>query len=153
MGTPLGYYLNPNSDEFLFRVDAMPTVNTKAHFQYQMIRHGAEYGSGQVDGSSWFSELDADGGNRSNKPELKKFFLKDGAYRWQHIFQIGADHTLESLPLPVRIFGNVGLVYSFYTNIDGKPNSGSEYSWSLIDTPEYPKSTGFYLSIGVGLYL
>ncbi|MDR1445953.1 MAG: hypothetical protein LBI90_03535 [Treponema sp.] len=153
MGTPLGYYLNPNSDELLFRVEAMPTVNTKAHFQYQMIRHGAEHGSGQVDGSSWFSELDPDGGNRSNKPELKKFFLKDGAYRWQHIFQIGADHTLESLPLPVRIFGNVGLVYSFYTNIDGKPNSGAEYSWSFINTPEYPKSTAFYLSVGVGLYL
>ncbi|MDR0378072.1 MAG: hypothetical protein LBH70_09800, partial [Spirochaetaceae bacterium] len=56
-GEGLGYYLPPNSDELLLRFEAMPLPQTRAHLQYQMIRHGADYGSAAVDGSSFLSEL------------------------------------------------------------------------------------------------
>jgi hypothetical protein len=150
-GESLGYYLPPNSDELLLRFQLMPRVNTLSFFQYQMIRHGAAHGPHAVDGSSFASELDPDG--RNDKDILRKFFLADGAYQWQHIFMLGAEHTLEKIAVPLRLFGKFGVVYSYYTDIDGSPNSGRAYSYSVVDTAEYPKNTGVILTLGFRLYL
>lgn len=150
-GEGLGYYLPPNSDELLFRFESMPAVHTAVHFQYQMVRHGAAYGSKAVDGSSFLSELDPSG--RSEKEVLRKFFLQDGAYQWQHIFRIGAEHTLAKISLPIRIFGEFGVVYTYYTDIEGPANAGSPLPYSIIDTQEYPTSVGVILSIGFRLFL
>lgn len=150
-GEGLGYYLPPNSDELLLRFETLPTPQTTVHFQYQMVRHGAAHGSKAVDGSSFLSELDPSG--RSEKAILKKFFLHDGAYQWQHIFRIGAEYTLESFKVPIRFFAEFGVVYSYYTDIDGSANAGESYSYSVIDTAEYPQSTGIIATIGFRLYL
>ena len=150
-GEGLGYYLPPNSDELLFRFESMPAVHTAVHFQYQMVRHGAAYGSKAVDGSSFLSELDPSG--RSEKEVLRKFFLQDGAYQWQHIFRIGAEHTLAKISLPIRIFGEFVVVYTYYTDIEGPANAGSPLPYSIIDTQEYPTSVGVILSIGFRLFL
>jgi hypothetical protein len=111
-GVGLGYYLPPNSDEILVRFETRPTVRTKAHLQYQMIRHGADHGPDQVDGSSYLSELDPLG--RDSKAILKKDFLHDGAYQWMHVGKVGVEHTVEGLPL--KAFIEAGFVYSYYTN-------------------------------------
>jgi hypothetical protein len=81
-GVGIGYYLPPNSDELLLRFETMAGRASNIHFQYQMIRHGADFGPNAVDGSSYFSELDPEG--RGEKDVLKKYFLRDGAYQWFH---------------------------------------------------------------------
>jgi hypothetical protein len=150
-GVSLGYYLPPNSDEIKLRFELLPAPGTQAHFQYQMIRSGAAHGSKAVDGSSLLSELDPEG--RSEKAELKKFFLKDGAYQWMHIVKAGGEYAFEKLALPVTVFGEAGVVFSYYTDIDGAANSGSPSGYSVIDTDEYPKSTSFIVTLGFRLFL
>jgi hypothetical protein len=70
-----------------------------------------------------------------------------------HIIKVGAEH---SFPLknaaPFQIFGDAGVVISHFTNIAGPANSGSASPYSVIDTPEYPKSTGFILTIGARIF-
>ena len=148
-GASLGYYLPPNSDEILFRFQTMPTSSLTTVFQFQMIRHGAAYGSGEVDGSSLLSELDTDGRDGSN-PILKRFFLKDGAYQWMYIIRAGADWHLPGLP--VSLYGEAGAVISYFTNTKEPANSGAAYNYSIIDTAEYPKATGFVVKLGVKIY-
>jgi hypothetical protein len=150
-GEGLGYYLSPNSDELLLRFQIMPLLNTLSFFQYQMIRHGAAHGPHAVDGSSFASELDPRG--RNDNDVLKKFFLKDGAYQWQHILMLGAEHTLEKPTVPIRVFGNFGFVFSYYTDIDGPANSGYASSYSIVDTSYYPKTTGIILTLGFRIYM
>jgi hypothetical protein len=112
-GVSLGYYLPPNSDEVKLRFDIRPRLNTSGNWQYQLIRHGADYGPHQVDGSSLVSELDPI--SRSDKDSLRKKFLKDGAYQWMHIIKLGVNHKFAKLPL--SIFGEAGIVYSYFTDI------------------------------------
>jgi hypothetical protein len=152
-GVCLGYYLPPNSDEIKVRFDTRPLSKTLCHLQYQMIRHGADYGPHQVDGSSLVSELDPYG--RSEKTSLKKNFLNDGAYQWMHIIKIGAEHTLKKLPF--TFFGETGIVYSFFTDI-----SNEEYA-KYTPTPdgetprttaagEYRKSAVFIMTLGLRVF-
>jgi hypothetical protein len=150
-GTALGSYLPPNADELLFRVETMPVEKTRMHIQYQMIRHGADHGDLAVDGSSLLSELDPVG--RSEKTVLRKYFLQDGAYQWMHIVKIGVEHTFaQKAALPVRLFAETGVVFSYYTGIDGPANAGSPSSWHVIDTAEYPKTTTFITTIGIRIF-
>ena len=152
-GVCLGYYLSPNSDEIKVRFDTRPFSKTLCHFQYQLIRHGADYGPHQVDGSSLVSELDPDG--RSEKASLKKNFLNDGAYQWTHIIKIGAEHTLKNLPF--TFFGETGVAYSFFTDI-----SNEEYA-KYTQPPEgetprtpaignYTKYTAFIFTLGFRIF-
>jgi hypothetical protein len=132
-GVGLGYYLPPNSDEVLIRFDTRPGIGTGAHFQYQMIRHGADHGPDQVDGSSYLSELDPD-----NRGQQSKNFLHDGAYQWMHIVKIGADHTFPNLPL--QVFGEAGVVFSYYTN------------YSAGNGAAYPNSTAIIVTLGFHIF-
>ena len=50
-GRSLGYYIPPNSDEILVRFDTIPFAKSMFSIQYQLIRHGADYGDRAVDGS------------------------------------------------------------------------------------------------------
>jgi hypothetical protein len=96
------------------------------------------------------SELDPSG--RDTKDELKKFFLKDGAYQWQYIAKFGAEHTLPKTKIPVSVFGEFGIVYSYFTNINGPPNSRSGSGFTIVDTTEYPKSTVTIATIGFRVF-
>jgi hypothetical protein len=144
-GVSLGYYLPPNSDELLVRFDTMPARNITLHLQYQMIRHGADFGPSAVDGSNLFSELDPDG--REDKPELRRSFLRDGAYQWLHIIRIGAEWTLEKAP--IALFCELGTVISYFT-INGT-NSGKVVADSYPTDP-YSRSTAFIARIGFRLF-
>jgi hypothetical protein len=149
-GAGLGYYLQPNSDEIRLRLESRLTGFTGIHLQYQMIRHGADFGSGAVDGSSFLSELDPDG--RSTNGILRKYFLQDGAYQWQHIIKAGAKHSFAGKGLPFEIYGEAGFVFSQFTNIPGAPNSGSPSSYAVINTPEYPQSSRIIFTFGFRLF-
>jgi hypothetical protein len=149
-GENLGYYLPPNSAELLAKFETMPGPHTKLRVQYQLVIHGADYGSHAVDGSNLLSELDPE--NRDTNPVLKKFFLQDGAYQWQNVVKIGVEHTLAKYKLPIRLFGEIGVVHSFFSDIDGAANSGGKSSFSIVNTPEYPHSTRFIVNIGFVVY-
>jgi hypothetical protein len=149
-GRGLGYYLPPNSDELVFRLESLWSRQSSVHFQYQLIRHGADYGSSAVDGSSLWSELDPSG--RSTKPVLRKYFLQDGAYQWQHVLKVGADYTFGRSRLPVQLFGEAGVVFSYFTNIPGPANTGRPSAYTIIDTPEYPRSIALIARLGLTLY-
>jgi len=148
-GVCLGYYLPPNSDEFLARFQIMPVKNVTAHLQYQMIRHGADFGPNAVDGSNLQSELDSQ--DRDDNPVLKRFFLHDGAYQWSNIIKIGAEWNLSKAP--VSFYGEAGTVISFFTDIiEGNANDGTARPHSKVDTSDYPKSTGFIITFGFKIY-
>ena len=153
-GVSLGYYLPPNSDELKLRFDIRPWLQTAAFFQYQLIRHGADYGRHQVDGSSLISELD---GGRGSKVSLGKDFLHDGAYQWMHIFKIGGEHKFSSLP--VTIFGEAGIAYSYFTDISDPKYENYHPREDMKDsTPRpladgsYHTTTAFILTIGFRIF-
>ena len=147
-GVSLGYYLPPNPDEILVHFSTMPIKNITANLQYQMIRRGADFGKNAVDGSNLLSELDPK--DRDTNPVLKRFFLHDGAYQWLHIIKLGGEWTLEKAPL--AFYWEVGTVISYFTNTKERANGGKAYPYSIIDTSEYPKSTGFISKLGLRLY-
>ena len=146
-GFGLGYYLPPNADELKLRFEMMPLPALRTHAQFQMIRHGATYGTSRVDGSSYQSEMS--GGGRDTNPLYKKFFLHDGAYQWFFILKSGASMRLAKTPL--TLFGEAGVVFSYFTNISGAANSGASSSYSRIDTGEYPAATSLIATLGVKL--
>jgi len=148
-GVGLGYYLPPNSDEILIRMETLPLKNLTAHVQYQMIRHGADYGPSAVDGSNLLSELDTV--DRGGNPVLRRFFLHDGAYQWMHIIKLGGEWT--PLKTPLSFYFEAGTVISYFTNIDVQANvTGKSHSYSIVNTSDYPKTTGFIASIGIKLF-
>ena len=154
-GVSLGYYLPPNSDELKVRFESSVLGEgvIRFHAQYQMVRHGAEYGSRAVDGSGLNAYLDTTGRNdKEGKPMLWKHFLHDGAYQWQHIFKIGGEYNMEGINIPVKLFCDLGVVYSYFTDVDGKPNSAQHLPIHKINTSEYPTQTRFIATVGFKLY-
>jgi len=148
-GVSLGYYLPPNSDELLVKFDTMPAKNLSVFLQYQMIRHGADFGDSAVDGSNLLSELDPK--KRDSNPVLKRFFLQDGAYQWLHIIKIGGDWTLDKTPL--AFYWEIGTVISYFTDIEkGKNNNGRPYPYSIVDDDPYLRSTAFIAKLGIKVY-
>jgi hypothetical protein len=152
-GVGLGYYLPPNSDEVLIRFETMPIKSLALHLQYQLIRHGTDFGSSAVDGSNLLSELDNK--DRDTNPILKRYFLRDGAYQWSHIIKIGAEWNLPKLP--VAFLGEAGVNYSYFTNIAAKANNADvtearPLPYARINTAEYPESTGFIIKFGVKIF-
>jgi hypothetical protein len=147
-GVSIGYYLPPNSDEFLVRLNTMPATTLSTHLQYQMIRHGADFGPSAVDGSNLRSELDPNRGN--NNPVLRRYFLHDGAYQWMHIVRLGGEWTPEKAPFAISF--EAGTVISYFTNTKEPANSGKAHPYSIIDTADYPKSTGFIAKLGFRLF-
>jgi hypothetical protein len=152
-GASLGYYTPPNSDEIKVRFDTRPLSGTLCHLQYQLVRHGADYGRHQVDGSSLFSELDNKGRDGS-KASLWKNFLHDGAYQWTHIIKIGAEHKLKKLPL--TFFGEAGAVFSYFTDISDdeyeKYAPGFQSNPANAKLGEYIDSTAFILTLGFKIF-
>ena len=148
-GVSLGYYLPPNSDELLFRFKTMPVKNLTTTLQYQIIRHGADFGSSAVDGSNLLSELDPHGRSGTH-PQLYTYFLKDGAYQWMHVIRAGAEWNVPKLP--VALYGEVGMNRSYFTNIDAPANTGKPYPYTEVNSPEYPTTTGFIVKIGFRVF-
>ena len=147
-GRSLGSYLPPNSDEILVRFESLPSPHSRVRLQYQLIRHGAAYGDRAVAGSSLFSEMRPFG-----RDALRKFFLRDGAYQWMHIIRLRGDYSFAGSNLPMRVFAEVGGVYSFFTDISGTPNNNERpYSFRRIDTPQYPRTLRFIANVGVQIF-
>lgn len=149
-GTSLGYYLPPNADELLLRFETMPVTHLSAHAQYQFIRHGADYGSRSVRGSSIYSEMD-----NADRNSLRKYFLQDGAYQWFHIIKFGGEYNVKDLiGLPITVYGDIGYVYSYFTDSDTGTGEAQyqKGDYHRIDTDEYPTMSGFIISLGARIF-
>ena len=123
-----------------------------------MIRHGADYGSQQVPGSNIYSELSI-----YNRSDLKKYFLHDGAYNWIHILSSGGKATINT-KYPISVYGNLGLIFSYFTVIDQEKYSRDDYGnngncrdvdfktpFDISNSDEYPTLFGAVLTIGVSI--
>lgn len=140
-GSSLGYYLQPNSDELFVRMDSKLKTGLGVGIQYQFIRHGADYGSAQVRGSSIWSELPT-----GDREIYYKYFLHDGAYEWTHIFALDASYDFNVKKVPVQIYGSIGYVYDYWTQSEGGMDEKTPYH--KINTTEYPVKNGFVLTVG-----
>jgi hypothetical protein len=141
-GETLGFYLPPNSDEFLLKLESAFLPGAKAHIQYQMIRHGVDFGPGLVDGSSIFDKIYKD-------ENSEKYFLEDGVYRWDHVLKIGGSYSLKSRHIPLSVFAEAGIVITRYT-IGGSASTPGAYEG--LDNETYRAGTGFIFSLGFKLY-
>lgn len=138
-GECLGYYLPPNSDEFFVRSDFKPTSAFSVGLQYQFVRHGTDWGEGQVPGSSLYSELNPD---TTARKLMKKNFLHDGVYEWMNIISIDLSYDLKSCGIPIMLTSTVGYMHNWFTYADyGLP-------YTNICTSDYFESRGFVVSIG-----
>ena len=155
-GECLGYYLPPNSDEFLFLLEGKPKPNFTYTASYQLVRHGADYGRHQVRGSSLYSELP-----KTERGDAEKHFVADGAYNWMHILSAGISYKFMNSVAPVEFFGNVGLLISHYSDIDDDdytPGAASDNTinnkgqMKFINTDEYPVQAGAVFSLGLRMH-
>jgi hypothetical protein len=149
-GESLGYYLPPNSDELLLRFESMLFPAIKTHVQFQMIRHGVDYGHGAVSGSSLYDTLERD--------YSAKYFLDDGVYQWDHIIKLGGSCSLKAggghggaTGVPLSIYAEAGLVITSFT-INGDAGVGNEAGNEPFSDSVYQPDTYFTFSIGFRLF-
>jgi hypothetical protein len=147
-GEALGYYLPPNSDEFLLRVDSMFLPGANAHVQYQLIRHGVEYGPGRVDGSSLQDKILKKNNN------TKKYFLRDGVYQWSHTMSIGGAYSFKTKKIPISVYGDFGIVVTRFSSTDAPPGSEEDrfYHFTSRDDPDYKPNVGVIFSVGFKIF-
>lgn len=146
-GKSLGYYLEPNSDEFFVRIESKPIPRASFGLQYQLIRHGADYGSGAVPGSSIWSELPIPSDLRNS---FKKYFLHDGTYEWTHTITLDASYIFNQIKVPLQLYGGIGYVYDFFTQSEGGANEKTPYH--KINTAEYPTKKGCVMYLGFKIF-
>jgi hypothetical protein len=137
-GESLGYYIPPNSDELLIRLEAIFLPDLKVHLQFQMLRHGADYGDGRIPGSSLTDRMtDAD----SRYP---KSFLEDGVYRWDNVIKLGASYKFMAGIIPLSVYAELGLVSTSFTITGADLNN--------FDNSVYRTGNGFVFSVGFRLF-
>jgi hypothetical protein len=146
-GENLGHYLPPNSDELLLKIESVIMPGTNVYFQYQMIRHGVEFGPGRVFGSAYNDALHYGGlGSKF------KYFLKDGTYEWNHVLKVGGMYNLKSFKIPVALYSELGLVIVRYSGISGGETSNSEEDYHFFSNDTYNSQNRFIFSLGFKIY-
>jgi hypothetical protein len=142
-GESLGYYMPPNSDELLFRLEAMFLSDLKAHIQFQMLRHGVDYGYGTVPGSSLTDKL--------SNARSQKHFLEDGVYRWDNVIKLGGSFKFMIGTIPLSVYIETGYVSTSFTK-NGSAGVGNAAEYDRFDDSVYRGSDGFIFSVGFRLF-
>jgi hypothetical protein len=142
-GESLGYYMPPNSDEMLFRLESMLLPDLKAHIQFQMLRHGADYGYGAVPGSSLTDRL--------QDARSQKYFLEDGVYRWNNVIKLGGSYNFMAVIIPVSVYAEAGYVSTSFT-INGNAGPGNAADYHVFSDSVYRAGEGFIFSVGFRLF-
>ena len=133
-GENIGYRLPPNSDEFLVRVEGMPTRGLRLTGEYSLIRHGdnsqANWNAGLplIYGDS-FKWMDYSKLNLYNKD-----FLHDGLYDWNHSGRVSVAWRPAEAPkvfgqsVPMELGAGYGLSYTYWVaNSSGLPEPAPEW--------------------------
>ena len=142
-GENIGSYLPPNSDELQIKLETIPLPGLRANIQYQLIRHGVDWGYRRVPGSSVYDKIE-------NDENTEKYFLKDGAYQWNHVIKLGAEYSMKTRNIPVSFFVETGIVFTRFTNSDAY--IGEEGNYSKIDNADYRAGTYNILSTGFRIF-
>jgi hypothetical protein len=142
-GESLGYYMPPNSDELLIRMEAMFLTGLRTHIQFQMIRHGADYGDGKIDGSSL--------NDRLANAKSQKHFLEDGVYRWNNVIKFGGDFRFKAGNTPLSVYAETGFVSTSFS-INGSAGTGNAADYDPLDNSAYRGGNGFIFSVGFRLF-
>lgn len=133
----LGYYLPPNSDEFLVQVESLPFRGLKVFGAYRYIRHGyGDWNNGEIEGTvTSGGDYAADTVTPPPIPDERhayqgrtKDFLHDGPYERLHMVTVGGEYQFPKAPFLL------GLEYTFsYAVNDGLQedrNPGNVNSYS-----------------------
>jgi hypothetical protein len=142
-GESLGYSMPPNSDELLIRMEAMFFPDLKAHIQFQMTRHGADYGYGKINGSSLKDRL-AD-------EHSAKHFLEDGVYQWNNVIKLGGSFKFRAGNIPLSVYAETGIVSTSFT-INGSAGTGNQAEYDSIDDSVYRSGIDFIFPVGFKLF-
>jgi len=142
-GESLGYYMPPNSDELLFRMESMLLPGLKVHIQFQMIRHGVDYGNERIPGSSLHDKM--------NDPSSQKKFLEDGVYRWNNVVKLGGSFKFKAGIIPLSVYTEMGFVSTSFT-INGNAGIGNAADYDKFDSSVYRTGDGFIFSFGLRLF-
>jgi hypothetical protein len=155
-GYPLGSYLGSNADEFLLRMDSQISTRLSGHIQYQLVRHGAEYGWGRVPGSSLLDSLhynnysgikgkgsQTEGINDESRTG-KKNFLHDGVYSWQNVLRAGVQCKFSLLGMDSSLSADGGLVFTNWSD-DG-------FHFLSRNDSEYPASILPVIALSLSIY-
>lgn len=135
-GEGVGSPLPPNSDELKLLARGTPLPFLDCEASYRMVRHGIT-----APGSSYTPT------EYSEMPD-RKHFLHDGVYKWQHIFMLGCNYNMQHLHIPISISCDLGLVYSYHTDITDALSSAIV----KINTSEYPSRVFVLGKIGVKVF-
>lgn len=126
-GENLGYYLPPNSDEFLLRLQAMPAPGWRASLSYSFIRHGTGDGGSVDDWMNYSTEL----GNT-------KDFLHDGVYEYTHVAKANLSWRPAQAPrvlgavLPLELGAGFGLSYTWQEDGTGGGGTVADPEWKNV---------------------
>ena len=129
-GEPLGYKLDPNSDELKLKVETMPLWYLSSSLTYRMIRHGIS-----ADGSTYTDYLNygADLNGAQAGDLYWKDFLKDGVYEWIHSVGIETELDLRFVNVPIAIGAGYTFYYRYLTEYDGEAEKFSRldaFEWN-----------------------
>ena len=137
-GENLGYYLPPNSDEFLAKIEAMPAPGWRASLQYGFVRHGdnsdAHYNAGDP---LIYGDVDKymDYGKLSS---YNKDFLHDGIYDYNHIAKArlswgpAVAPVLFGAALPLELSVGFGLSYTWWEDGTGGGTAVPDPEWRNV---------------------
>jgi hypothetical protein len=142
-GESLGSYLPPNSDEMMARLEGMPLFNLTTHLQYQLVRHGVDWGHRRVPGSNLNDKID-------KEENSKKYFLRDGTYQWDHVLKMGGSYDLMIYKLPVSFMAEAGIVITRFTDSDKEV--GEKGNFSPVNNMIYRAGTGFVFFVGMKIF-
>jgi hypothetical protein len=135
-GENLGYYLKPNSDELLLRLDARLAAGWRAALQYSLVRHGdnPDYSTtkhliyGDVDEYMDYSNVYA----------YNKDFLHDGIYDWNHIGKVNfywrpaGGLKVGGVSVPLELGLGYGLSYTWYVDGTDSGETVSAPEWKNV---------------------
>ena len=139
-GENLGYYLPPNSDEFLVNLEAMPAAGWRVALKYRFVRHGD---NPQADWDADKPEIFGDVNKYMDYNQLysyNKNFLHDGIYDYNHIGTLNVNWkpiqppTLLGASIPFELSAGYGLSYTWWEDGTGAGRPVSTPQWKNVLT-------------------
>lgn len=139
-GENLGYYLPPNSDEFLINLEAMPAPGWRVALKYRYVRHGD---NPQADWDAGKPEIFGDVNKYMDYNQLysyNKNFLHDGIYDYNHIGTINVSWRPARMPkllgssIPLELGAGYGLSYTWWEDGTGAGGPVSTPQWKNVLT-------------------
>ncbi|SLM18486.1 hypothetical protein SPIRO4BDMA_50001 [uncultured spirochete] len=135
-GENLGYYLPPNSDEFLVKFEVTPAPDWRVAMKYRFVRHGDN--PGNVGDSVIFGDVNKWLEYTPALLYMDKDFLHDGIYDYNHIGNIDVTWRPADPPkllgatIPFELGLGYGLSYTWYEDGTGADRTVSSPEWNNV---------------------